>query len=214
MHLARMHRDIERFRPKIVVVDPISALRGPVVELQATLLRMVDMLKGRGITAVFTSLRTEVAFGPAGDLGLSSLMDAWVRLQELEAESERSRTLYVIKARGMSHSNQVREFVMSGGGVKLIEPYIGPAGVLTGTARVVQEAQERAASQRRRQESERRQRDLARQRQGIERQIAELRASLAAAEEEEALLVEEDVTRDTVLESERAERAARRSAAE
>ena len=113
MHLARMHRDIEQFRPHLVVIDPISALRGPEVELQATLLRMVDMLKSRGITAVFTSLRTDGAFGQAGDLGLSSLMDVWIKLQDIEANGERSRTLYVIKARGMSHSNQVREFQMA-----------------------------------------------------------------------------------------------------
>ncbi|MCW6511925.1 circadian clock protein KaiC [Lichenifustis flavocetrariae] len=214
MHLARMHRDIERFQPSIVVLDPISALRGPNSEVQATLLRMVDLLKIRGITAVFTSLRTDGTFEDDDDLGLSSLMDAWVKLVSVEANGERTRTLYVIKARGMSHSNQVREFQMSAAGIALIDAYIGPAGVLTGTARVVQEAEEHAATLRRRQESERRKREVFRRRQGIERQIAELRASLEIAEDEEAVLVTEDEARDTVMKKERLIVSARRGAAE
>jgi circadian clock protein KaiC len=214
MHLARMHRDIEQFQPHLVVIDPISALRGPEVELQATLLRMVDMLKARGITAIFTSLRTDGAFGQSGDLGLSSLMDTWIRLQDIEANGERSRTLYVIKARGMSHSNQVREFQMSALGLRLVDAYIGPAGVLTGTARIVQEAQEQAESLRRRQESERRQREVVRRRSSLERQIAELRASLDVVDDEEQVLRMEDETRESVLIAERQAVHVRRSAAE
>ena len=213
MHLARMHRDIDAFRPDVVVVDPISALRGPTSELQATLLRMIDLLKARGITAVFTSLRTENAVDPGDDLGVSSLMDAWIKLLNVEANGERSRTLYVIKARGMSHSHQIREFVMSGEGIRLVDAYIGPAGVLTGTARLVQEAQEKATALRRRQETERRMRDAERRRQGIERQIAELRAGLEAVEDEERLLHDEDSLREAVLEDERRELGARRSSA-
>ncbi|MCJ2080184.1 circadian clock protein KaiC [Methylobacterium sp. J-090] len=213
-HLARMHRDIERFDPSVVVIDPISALRGPATELQATLLRMVDMLKSRGITAVFTSLRTDGGFDERGDLGLSSLMDAWIKLLDVEANGERTRTLYVIKARGMSHSNQVREFQMSAAGVRLVDAYVGPAGVLTGTARVVQEAREEADALRRGQESERRKREVIRRRQAIERQIAELRAGLEVAEEEEAVLLGEDEGRETLLATERRAITQRRSAAE
>lgn len=213
-HLARMHRDIERFDPSLVVIDPISALRGPATELQATLLRMVDMLKSRGITAVFTSLRTDGGFDERGDLGLSSLMDAWIKLLDIEANGERSRTLYVIKARGMSHSNQVREFQMSAAGVRLVDAYIGPAGVLTGTARVVQEAREQAETLRRAQESDRRKREVVRRREAIERQLAELRASLEVAEEEEAVLLDEDESREALLATERRAITQRRSAAE
>ncbi|KQP07797.1 KaiC 1 [Methylobacterium sp. Leaf99] len=213
-HLARMHRDIERFDPSLVVIDPISALRGPATELQATLLRMVDMLKSRGITAVFTSLRTDGGFDERGDLGLSSLMDAWIKLLDIEANGERSRTLYVIKARGMSHSNQVREFQMSAAGVRLVDAYVGPAGVLTGTARVVQEAREQAETLRRAQESDRRKREVVRRREAIERQLAELRASLEVAEEEEAVLLGEDESREALLATERRAITQRRSAAE
>ena len=214
MHLARMHRDIVAFKPSIVVIDPISALRGPTSELQATLLRMVDMLRSRGITGVFTSLRTDGAFDQAGDLGLSSLMDTWIKLLDVEANGERTRTLYVIKSRGMSHSNQVREFQMSSKGVALIDAYIGPAGVLTGTARVVQEAQEEAAVLRRQQDADRRRREIARRRELTARQIAELQTSLEAEEDEERILGVEDESREGILSAERLDIASRRSAAE
>ncbi len=214
MHLARMNRDIEQFRPSIVVIDPVSALRGPANELQATLLRMVDLLKSRGITAVFTSLRTDGAFDQAGDLGLSSMMDAWIKLQDVDANGERTRTLYVIKARGMSHSNQVREFQMSASGVRLVDAYVGPAGVLTGTARIVQEAEEQAALQRRRQDSQRRRREVLRRRESLERQIAELRANLELADEEEQVILGEDETREAQLAQERRTIAGRRGVVE
>ena len=212
-HLARMHRDIVRFKPSLVVIDPVSALSGPPNELQATLLRMVDMLKSRDITAVFTTLNSEGGFDERSDLGLSSLMDAWIKLKDNEANGERTRTLYVIKARGMSHSNQVREFQMSASGVRLVDAYVGPGGVLTGTARLVQEAHEQAEAQRRVEEGERRRREIVRKRQGIERQIAELRASLEIAEEEESVLLGEDETRETLLASERRVITQRRSTA-
>ena len=215
MHLAQMHREIERFKPSVVVIDPISSLRGPMSEVHATLLRMVDMLKSRGITAIFTSLRTEgAAVGGADDLGLSSLMDAWIKLLDVEADGERSRVLYVIKARGMSHSNQVREFQITSGGIRLVEAYIGPAGVLTGTARVVREAQERAEAVRRGQEIGRRKREVIRRRGALERQIAELKASLEVVEDEEAVLLGQDDARDALLNAERLAVQQRRSAAE
>lgn len=213
-HLARMHRDLDQFRPDVVVIDPISALRGSTSELQATLLRMIDLIKTRGITAVFTTLRGDGSLVQENDLGVSSLMDAWVKLQNMEANGERTRTLYVIKARGMSHSNQVREFLMSSNGIRLVDAYIGPAGVLTGTARMVQEAREMAETQRRLHETERRIREVARRRSAIERQMEELRASLEATEDEEEHLRVEDGLREADRAKERQELTARRSAAE
>ena len=214
MHLARMHRDIRQFEPSLVIIDPVSALRGPAIEVHATLLRMVDMLKSRGITAVFTSLRTDGAFDGVGDLGLSSLMDTWIKLLDVDANGERTRTLYVIKARGMNHSNQVREFVMTSDGVRLVDAYIGPAGVLTGTARAVQEAEERAAELRFGQERERRRRDMVRRREAVERQIAELHASLDVEADEERVLLAEDEAREIVRQGERSAVTTRRGAAE
>ncbi|TPG49290.1 circadian clock protein KaiC [Roseomonas nepalensis] len=214
MHLARMHRDIDRFRPDVVVVDPISAFRGPGTEVHATLLRMMDLLKSRGITALFTSLRADGAIANGTDQGLSSLMDAWIKLEEVEANGERNRCLYLIKARGLSHSNQVREYRITDTGIELIEPYIGPEGVLTGTARLTQAAREQAAAARRRQEGERRQRELARRRAALERQIGELRAALEVEEEEARLLLAQEGHHEAALASDAVAVAARRGAAE
>ena len=214
MHLARMNRDIEHFQPSVVVVDPISALRGPGSEIHATLLRMVDLLKGRVITGLFTSLRNDDGSLNDRDQGLSSLMDSWIKLVRVEANGEMNRALYVIKARGMSHSNQVREYRMSETGIELIEPYIGPEGVLTGTARLTQVAREEAAVLRQQQDAERRAREGARRRETLERQIAELRATLEAEEDEAGMVATEGRLRETALESDRLALAARRSAAE
>ena len=214
MHLARMHRDLDRFEPDMVIIDPISALRGPGVEVHATLLRMVDLLKSRGITAMFTSLRKDGGLLDAADQELSSLMDTWIKLGAVEANGEMNRELYVIKSRGMSHSNQVREYRMTSTGIELTEPYIGLEGVLTGTARITQAAREQAASLRRLQEAERRQRDLLRRREAMERQIAEMRAALETEEEEARALLIEDEAREAALEGDRMVVAARRGAAE
>jgi circadian clock protein KaiC len=191
MHLARMHRDIERFAPEAVVVDPISAFRGPEVEVHATLLRMVDLLKSRGITAVFTNLCGDDNRSAHGDHGLSSLMDTWISLRTVEADGERNRVLYVLKSRGMGHSNQVREFALTAGGMRLIEIYTGPGGVLTGSARVAQAGRERAEAQARQRETARRRRRFEARRDEVERQIADLRMALEQEGEELAALVGE-----------------------
>ena len=214
MHLARMHRDLDRFRPDVVVVDPISAFRGPATEVHATLLRMMDLLKSRGITALFTSLRNDGALTDSADLGLSSLMDAWVRLEDVEANGERNRTLYLIKARGMRHSNQVREYLITDSGIDLVEPYVGPEGVLTGTARQTQAAREAASLVRRREEAERRRRELERRRVALERQVDEMRAALEAEEHEAKLLITQEDAHEESLASDRVAVAVRRGAAE
>lgn len=185
MHLTRMHRDLEQFRPAAVVVDPISAFRGPSAEIHAALLRIADMLKARHITAVFTTLApADERLMTDADRGVSSLMDTWISLIDIEANGERNRGLYVLKSRGMNNSNQIREYLITDGGIKLREMYLGPAGMLTGSARVAQEAREREQERDRKQEGERRRREFARKRQAVERQIAELQAELQAEEAE------------------------------
>jgi len=213
MHLARMHRDIDRFKPSVAVIDPISAFRGPESEVHATLLRMVDLLKSRGITGLFTSLRIASSNHEGTDQALSSLMDSWIKLLDIEANGERNRALYIIKSRGGSHSNQVREYRMTDHGVELIDAYVGPEGVLTGTARMAQEAREEAAAERRRREILLRQRELDRRRRSLERQIAELQAAMERELEEVNTLNEEDNAQTAVLATNRAAIAARRGAA-
>ncbi|HTI01497.1 MAG TPA: circadian clock protein KaiC [Acidisoma sp.] len=214
MHLARMNRDLEAFAPDVVVIDPISAFRGPDVEVHATLLRMIDLLKSRGTLGLFTSLRNDGGLAEYADMGLSSLMDAWIKLDNDEANGEINRTLYVIKARGMSHSNQVREYNITGHGITLIEPYIGPEGVLTGTARFTQIAREQASLLRRHQEAEQRRREVTRRRSVLERQINDLRAALKDEEHEESILLAELESREVELLKDREVLAAMRGAAE
>ena len=214
MHLTLMLREVERFAPAAVVIDPISAFRGPTVEVHPTLMRMVDLLKVRGITALFTNLTSADRAGDETEYGLFSLMDTWIGLHDIEANGERNRGLYLLKARGMSHSNQIREYLLTENGVQLIEPYIGPAGVLTGSARAAQEARESAETLIREQEVGRKRRDIERKRAAIAREVAELQASLEAEEEEYKLLATQADLRERALAHERATMVARRSTAE
>lgn len=213
MHLARMIRDVGRFQPAGVVVDPVSAFRGPSFEIQATMLRLVDSLKAGGVTGVFTSLTPAHTMTEA-DHRISSLMDTWISLLDIEESGERNRGLYVLKSRGMSHSNQIREYRLTEHGVELSRPYVGAGGVLTGSARVLQEAREQAETVRLRQEAEQRRREFERRRTATERQIAELRAALEAEAAEVAMLNEQADLREQTAEQDREAMAARRGAAE
>ena len=210
MHLARMNRDIEQFAPSVLVVDPISAFRGPSTEIHATLIRLADICKTKGITAVFTSLSASADQMDDSERSVSSLMDTWISLRDVEADGERNRVLYLLKSRGMNHSKQLREYRLTNNGIELIDAYIGPDGVLTGSARLAQEAREREAELSRRQTTELRRRELARKRAAIERQIAELTASIEAEESEIATLIGQEEAREIALGGDRAAMATRR----
>ena len=204
MHLTLMHREVELFNPTAVVLDPISAFYGPTSEIHAMLLRMVDLLKAKGTTGVFTDLTSLALATDQTDVGLSSLMDTWIGLHDIEANGERNRGLYLLKSRGMSHSNQIREYLLTDNGVELIKPYLGSSGVLTGTARTLQEAREAADALVRRQDVERREREFRQRRAHAERQFAETKAALDAEEEELRILAEEARSREYALDEDRA----------
>jgi circadian clock protein KaiC len=212
MHLARMNRDIEEFEPSAVIVDPISAFRGVPSEIHATMLRLVDICKGHGITAVLTSLSIATDHVSEADRSVSSLMDSWISLTDVEANGERNRVLYVLKSRGMKHSNQLREYLLTDHGIQLIEPYIGQRGVLTGAARLAQEGFERAEELEIQQAQQRRRRALERKRKAVERQIADLQAALEAEEEEADLGFSQDDEREGFFQSNRTAMAAQRGA--
>ena len=192
MHLARMHRDIDTFDPAVIVVDPISAFRGPMVEVNATLLRLADICKSRGITALFTSLSSSGDSMTDSERNVSSLMDIWIALSDVESNGERNRVLSLLKARGMNHSKQLREYRLTDEGIEMAPIYVGPEGVLTGTARVAQEAREREAEQARQDAVASRRRVLERRRLTVERQIAELQAELESEEAEVIRMSEQD----------------------
>ena len=212
MHLARMYREIEEFSPAAAVLDPISALRGETGDVHSMLLRVIDLLKSRGITAFLTDLLSLEGMDKA-DIGMSSLMDTWLSLVQLESNGERNRGIYVLKSRGMNHSNQIREYQLTSQGVKLVDAYLGSGGVLTGSARIAQEMVDAASAVRRAQENERRQRDIQRKRAALERQIAELRAELESEEEEARKSLQHDEELEKRMQAERRAMAIQRGGA-
>lgn len=182
MHLAIMLREVEKFAPQLVVLDPISAFieSGDRLEVQSMLLRMVDYLKSHGISAVLTHLMHSQDGDVATDAGLSSLMDGWILMLNREASGEFNRELYVLKARGTAHSNQVREFIMSEKGIQLLPPYLGETGALTGSARRIEEAKARRVEQERIASVERIKQQIDTRRRKALAQIAALQAELDA----------------------------------
>jgi circadian clock protein KaiC len=187
MHLAILHKIIEEFKPKVVVIDPITTFlcEGDATEVKAMLTRLVDLLKVRQITAMFTSL-TSASTGvlEKTDIGISSVMDTWLFLRDIETNGERNRGLYVLKSRGMAHSNQIREFLLTDHGIDLVDVYVGPGGVLTGTARRALEAHERLAAIKRKEELEHKRRSLKIKRESLEAKIAALRAAFESEKQE------------------------------
>ena len=189
MHLAVMHRAVEQLRPSALIIDPVTNLlhAGSGDEVNGLLVRLLDLLKFRGITTLLTSLT-----GPSGplemtDVGISSLMDTWLLLRNIEVLGERNRGLYVMKSRGMAHSNQIREFLLTDHGIELTDVYAGPDQVLTGSARMIQEAKDAAVAEQRRAEIALRERRFARKKAALQAQIAALQAEL---EDEAATLTE------------------------
>lgn len=191
MHLATMHKHIVEFDPRLVVVDPISNFvsAGTSREAEAMLLRLVDFLKARQTTAVFVSLMSGGGVIEATEQNISSLIDTWILLRDIELGGERNRGLYVLKSRGTAHSNQVREFVLTSEGVELRDVYVGPEGVLTGSMRLAQEAREREAAEQRQQAIARKRREVERKRSALAAQIAALRSDFETQENELELLI-------------------------
>jgi len=195
-HLVAMYETVRLVQPAVVVVDPISNLTMQDGDslLKATLVRLIDFLKFQGVTSVFTTLTHSAPNGAVhlSDIGISSLMDSWVVLSNLEYNGERTRTVQVPKSRGMAHSNKVREFVFSDHGVDLIDVFVADQRVLTGSARQSREEQQKAAARWRERDHEQRLRQLANQRQLLDAQIAGLLAAADAREVELALAIERE----------------------
>lgn len=191
MHLVTMHKAVEEFQPRAVIVDPISSLiaSGSPHEVKSMLVRLFDYLKTRQITCLVTSL-TNPSGLESTDLGVSSLIDTWIQVRDIEVAAERTRGMFVVKSRGMGHSNQVREFLITSHGIEVLPVAVGATGVLTGSARANVEADQRAQSAARQHEIERRQRQLERKRRALEAQIEAMRLQLAAEEDETRAVAE------------------------
>ena len=205
MHLATMFKEIAAFKPHVVIMDPITSLMdaGTASEGNGMVTRLIDYLKASQVTSLFTSLTQSGHSLQTSEAAMSSLMDAWVLLQDFEGNGERNRVLYVLKARGMAHSNQIREFLISDRGIDVVDAYIGPSGVLTGSARVAQGDREKAAVLASQQEAAQLKREVERKRAALERQISGLRADYETEALELRRIAEQVGTRTSVLGTER-----------
>jgi circadian clock protein KaiC len=197
MHLAQMHKFIDDFKPSGVVVDPITNMGsiGKSGEIQAMLMRLVDFMKMRQITAIFTSLTPGGQALEQSEAGISSLMDTWVLVRMIEAGGERNRLLYVLKSRGMAHSNQMREFQLTNAGIKLLDIYTGTGLMLAGSARLIQEAKDQARESADRQDSDLRQRELLQKQENLKAQAESISQQLENINSELRIAMQHQKTR-------------------
>jgi circadian clock protein KaiC len=205
MHLLTFHRMLEEFNPHVFIVDPISNLSaaGSTTEVKSILTRLIDYLKMKKITTFLTDLTRSESDLEHTSEEISSLIDTWLLLRDIELNGERNRGLYILKSRGMAHSNQIQEFLLTNEGIDLIDIYTGTGEVLTGSARAAQEASEKANELTARHEAERRLREQERKRNALETKIAALRAEFDVETEEVRLIAEEEQKRQTLLAEDR-----------
>ena len=217
MHLIAMRRLIDKFDPSVVVIDPISNLTnvGTQADVKLTLVRLIDYLKLKNITAVCTSLVEQESIEGMNAQGISSLMDTWINLRFFENNSERNRGISVIKSRGMEHSNQIREYLITDSGIEIQDVYLGPSGgLLMGSSRAAQEAKEKAEAVAQSKNVVRRKRELESKLKSLDAQITTLSSEFETEQEELNKLSSEDKFRIEMLAKERNEMARIRKADE
>jgi circadian clock protein KaiC len=184
MHLVAIHKKIERFKPDIVILDPITNLItvGSVSEVKGMLIRLIDFVQNENITVMFTALALNNTLNEQTDEGISSLVDTWLLIRDIESNGERNRGMYVMKARGMGHSNQVREFIITNNGLDLVDVYLSPQGVLTGAAREAHMLKEQSGASLQDHATGYTELEILRKRQLLESEIARLQIQFASAE--------------------------------
>jgi len=194
MHLVAMYKIIKKFKPSTVILDPITNLVtvGNVSEVKSMLIRLIDFLQEEQVTVMFTALSLNTIVNEQTDEGVSSLVDAWLLVRDIEFNGERNRGMYIMKSRGMKHSNQVREFIITDKGLDLVEVYLGPEGVLTGSAREAQKLQEATGEVLRDFAVGSKDRELIRKRKVLEAKISNLQMEFESAEEELNKMYQED----------------------
>ncbi|SEM59141.1 circadian clock protein KaiC [Mucilaginibacter gossypiicola] len=205
MHLVAIYKIIKRFKPAAVILDPITNLItvGSVSEVKSMLIRLIDFLQDEQITVMFTALSLNTVVSEQTDEGVSSLVDTWLLVRDIESNGERNRGLYIMKSRGMSHSNQVREFTITDNGLNLVDVYLGPEGVLTGSAREAQKLKEKTGVALRDFAVSRKDKEILRRRMMLESKIASLQAEFESAEEELNKMYLEDELKQEIIEKNR-----------
>ena len=207
MHLVAIHKQIKKFKPQVVIIDPITNFInvGSVSEVKNMLVRLIDFLQDAQISVLFTALSLNTIVNEQTDEGVSSLVDTWLLVRDIEFNGERNRGLYVMKARGMKHSNQVREFVISDEGLNLIEVYVGPEGILTGSARKQQMLLEATGQAIHSHSIGRKDREIERKRKVLEAKISSLNSEYESVEEELNRVYLEEELKKQILENNREE---------
>ena len=210
-----MLKQVDEFRPSVVVLDPISSFEGAgsLFDARAMVMRMIDLLKSRQISTLFTALTPGGETAEQTSVGLSSLIDSWILLRNIEQSGERTRGLYTLKSRGMKHSDQVRELVITDHAVKLEEICVGPEGVLVGSARLAQQMRDRATVTASRGEIEHKRTLLARKRNALKARIAELETEFTAEAHDIEQAIAQEKERQDALASGRATQALQRERA-
>jgi circadian clock protein KaiC len=207
MHLVEIHKKILQFNPRVIILDPITNLVtiGTVAEVKSMLIRLIDFLQNKQISVLFTALNYNTAIAEQTDEGVSSLVDSWITVRDLESNGERNRGLYIMKSRGMKHSNQVREFIITGSGLELVDVYLGPNGILIGSARVAQELEEVTGEAMRTHGLSRRDREVQRKKTVLEAKIASLQEEFESVKDELYRTQQEEQLRQEILDKNRKE---------
>src|SRR5436190_4988302 len=213
-HLTTFHKLVQEFQPQVVIFDPIDSLvqAGTLKDATAMLTRLIDFLKVHQVTALMTNLVPGGQTMENSGVDISSLVDTWLLLRDVELAGERNRALYILKSRGMAHSNQIREFLLTDHGIDLQDVYLGPEGVLTGSARLSQEAREKSKAVARRQEIEVKRRERELKREVLEARIAAMRKEFDVEEEESERIISHEQAREEELRHGRGRMAAKRKA--
>jgi circadian clock protein KaiC len=205
MHVLTISKAVKTFKPQVVIFDPLTSFitGNNENEVKMMAMRLLDLMKVNKCTTLFTSLILGPSSADQSQVHIASLIDTWLWLDDLELGGERNRGIYILKSRGMAHTNQIREFLLTDDGVELRDVYVGPSGVLTGSARLVQEAQEKAVQMVREQEVESRQLELERKRTVLEAQIAALQAEFAVQEIASKKIIGQEKAQEAQLAQER-----------
>jgi circadian clock protein KaiC len=207
MHLVEIHKRLEEFKPSVIILDPITNLVtiGTVSEVKSMLIRLIDFLQKNQISVLFTALTSNTAVTEQADEGVSSLVDAWITVRDLESNGERNRGLYIMKARGMKHSNQVREFLITDQGLELVSVFLGPTGVLIGSAREKQQLEEVTGLELKSYAGTRRDSEIQRKKTVLEAKIAGLNEEFESVKDEIMRSFQEEQLRKEILEKNRKE---------
>jgi circadian clock protein KaiC len=199
MHLVSIHKQVRKFKPRTVILDPITNLVtvGSVSEVKSMLIRLIDFLQAEKITVLFTALTLNTIVNEQTDEGVSSLVDAWILVRDIESNGERNRGMYIMKSRGMKHSNQVREFVITDQGLDLVDVFLAPEGVLIGSAREAQQLEEVTGKIMRSHALSRKDLEIQRKRKVLEAKVASLQEEFDSVQDElNKSYVDEDLRKD------------------